>query len=122
MSLSQRTARSRDSRLAGDARAANPVPPPTGVRVRARVTANLTGGAYEVAIYDAAGAESLTDFRVVAFPATAADIAVDTYVEVIFSPGSPVGQLDGIPFQPGAGGSSIGGIVMVGGSGYISST
>lgn len=123
MSQSQKTARNRQRNERDAARGSNSSAPPPPGRYRARVTANIGAGSYEVTVYDDAGGALLTDFPALAFPLTATSIAVDTYCRVNFKAQSPVAEIEAESIGlAGSGGSSIGGIVSVGSPGFIAST
>ena len=119
--LSQRVARQRAEAQMTSAPVSATSSPVGYTRRQARITANNTDGTYTVDVYDDAGNVVLEDELVIAFPASATALAVDTWVWIDYPPGRPKGVLDATAYAiGGAGGGSA--IIVVGAPGFLSGT
>lgn len=92
-------------------------------RRAATILANNSDGTYRVDVFGPGGTTIMADVLAFARPKSATTLAVGTEVFVELAGGEAYPIIDATALNiVASGGSSIGGIVMVGGSGYISST
>lgn len=119
--LSQRVARQRAESQGTSAPVGATSTPVGHTRRPAKITANNTDGTYTVDVYDDAGNVVLEDELVIAFPASATALAVDTWVWIDYPPGRPKGVLDATAYAIGGAGGG-GAIIVVGAPGFLSGT
>lgn len=119
--FAQRNARGREAAAGKAARSNATSPPPAPGDYQAKITANLTGGAYEVTVYSTTGAPIVEDELAFAFPATASSLAVDSFVWVKYLSGNSKAIIDATSVAIG-GGSGSGAEIVVGAPGFLSGT